>query len=135
MVLRRGASSAQDGEAGGPCAPIQAQAQRPARNIDPLEAGVGGTLPPLVHRAVVDEARSRVYSGAVTLEAEELFRAAAALPEIERAALVVRLLDSIASEADVVASHTDESRDRLAAAHAGSLEVLDEEDAWRVITG
>ncbi|MFO0631982.1 MAG: addiction module protein [Nannocystaceae bacterium] len=70
----------------------------------------------------------------MTREAEELFRAAAALPEAERAALVVRLLDNIA-EADVVASHADESRDRFSAAQAGSVESLDDDDAWRLISG
>lgn len=71
----------------------------------------------------------------MTREAEELLRAAAALPEIERAALAVRLLDSIAGADDVVASHADESRDRLAAVQAGNVEVLDDDDAWRLITG
>ncbi len=83
----------------------------------------------------MDEVRSPIYAGTVTREAEELFRAAAALPETERAALVVRLLDSISAEADVVASHADESRDRLAAAQAGSVETLDDDDAWRLISG
>lgn len=83
----------------------------------------------------MDEARSPIYSGAVTREAEELFRAAAALPEIERAALVVRLLDSIAAATDVVAAHADESRDRLAAAQAGDVEILDDDDASRLISG
>lgn len=44
----------------------------------------------------------------MTSEAEELFRAAAALPEVERAALVVRLLDSISADADVAVSRTRE---------------------------
>ncbi|MBK8237068.1 MAG: addiction module protein [Deltaproteobacteria bacterium] len=71
----------------------------------------------------------------MTSEAEELFRAAAALPEVERAALVVRLLDSIAAPSDVVASQADESRRRLAAAQAGDVEMLDDDDAWRLISG
>lgn len=83
----------------------------------------------------MDEARSPIYDRPVTRETEELFRAAAASPEIERAALVVRLLDSIASDDDAVASQANESRDRLAAAQAGGVEILDDDDAWRLISG
>lgn len=83
----------------------------------------------------MDAPRPPIYAGAVTREAEELFRAAAALPEIERAALVVRLLDSIAGEGDVVASHADESKARLAAVREGGVEILADDDAWRLISG
>lgn len=83
----------------------------------------------------MDAPRPPIYAGAVTREAEELFRAAAALPEIERAALVVRLLDSIAGEGDVVASHADESTARLAAVREGGVEILADDDAWRLISG
>lgn len=85
--------------------------------------------------ADLDGARAPVYAVGVTSEAEELFRAAAALPEVERAALIVRLLDSIAAQSDVVASQADESRRRLAAAQVGDVEILDDDDAWRLISG
>lgn len=85
--------------------------------------------------AEVDAARPPIYARAVAREAEELFRAAAALPEIKRAALVVRLLDSIGGAGDVVASHAGESKARLAAVREDGVEILDDDDAWRLISG
>lgn len=71
----------------------------------------------------------------MTQEAEELYRAVAALPEIERAELVVLLLESIAPADCMFASHADERRDRLAAARADSVEILDDGDAGRLVSG
>lgn len=96
------------------------------------ELGESLARPPTAH---VEAARPPIYAEAVTREAEELFRVAAALPQTERAALVVRLLDSIAGANDVVASHADESKVRLAAVREGGVEILDDDDAWRLFSG
>lgn len=72
----------------------------------------------------------------MTREAEELLEAAATLPAAERAALVVRLLDSIAApEDDVAEAQRSESRARLDAARGGELDLLDDDDAMRMIAG
>ena len=68
-------------------------------------------------------------------EAEELFKAAVSLPEAERAALVVKLLDSIAGDADVSSAQARESASRLAALEAGELELIDSDEALRLING
>jgi hypothetical protein len=72
----------------------------------------------------------------MTREAEKLLEAAAALPPADRAALVVRLLDSIsAPDDDVAAAHRSESRARLEAAHDGGIDLVDDDDAMRMIAG
>jgi len=73
---------------------------------------------------------------AMTREAEELLEAATNLPAAERAALVVRLLDSIAApEDDVAEAQRSESRARLDAARGGEIDLLDDDDAMRMIAG
>ncbi len=71
----------------------------------------------------------------MTREAEELLEVAVRLPAKERAKLVVRLLDSIADpEAnDVVEAQRSESRVRLDAARRGEIELVDDDDAMRMI--
>jgi putative addiction module component (TIGR02574 family) len=72
----------------------------------------------------------------MTREAEELLEAAQNLPAAERAALVVRLLDSIAApEDDVAEAQRSESRARLDAALGGEIDILDDDDAMRMIAG
>jgi putative addiction module component (TIGR02574 family) len=72
----------------------------------------------------------------MTREAEKLLEVAATLPAEDRAALVVRLLDSIAGPADDVAeAQRSESRERLDAVHDGELELLEDDDAMRMIAG
>jgi len=72
----------------------------------------------------------------MTREAEELLEAATNLPAAERAALVVRLLDSIAApEDDVAEAQRSESRARLDAARGGEIDLLDDDDAMRMIAG
>ncbi|MCC6521594.1 MAG: addiction module protein [Polyangiaceae bacterium] len=57
-------------------------------------------------------------------------------PPAERAALAVRLLDSIAAPGDdVAAAQRAESRARLAAARDGAIDVVDDDDAMRMIEG
>jgi putative addiction module component (TIGR02574 family) len=69
-------------------------------------------------------------------EAEALLKAAATLPAAERAALVVRLLDSIAApEDDVAEAQRSESRARLDAARSDALDLIDDDDAMRMING
>lgn len=69
-------------------------------------------------------------------EAEALLEAAASLPAAERAALVVRLLDSIAAPEDEVAeAQRSESRARLDAARSEALDLIDDDDAMRMING
>jgi putative addiction module component (TIGR02574 family) len=69
-------------------------------------------------------------------EAEALLKAAATLPPAERAALVVRLLDSIAApEDDVAEAQRSESRARLDAARSDALDLIDDDDAMRMING
>lgn len=63
----------------------------------------------------------------MTREAQELFDLAVALPASERAALVVRLLDSITAPGAAAAAQSTESLDRIHAARAGSLDILDDE--------
>lgn len=72
----------------------------------------------------------------MTREAEKLLEVAATLPPAERAALVVRLLDSIAApEHDVAAAQRSESRARLDAARDGAIDLVDDDDAMRMIAG
>ena len=73
----------------------------------------------------------------MTGEAEKLLQAAAALAPAERAALVVRLLDSIAEPDDdgVRESHRFESRARLDAVRDGTIALVDDDDAMRLIAG
>lgn len=72
----------------------------------------------------------------MTRKAEELLEVAATLPAEERAALVVRLLDSIAAaDDDVAEAQRSESRARLDAARGGALDVVDDDDAMRMIAG
>jgi len=69
-------------------------------------------------------------------ETEALLKAAATLPAAERAALVVRLLDSIAApDDDVTEAQRSESRDRLDAARSEALDLIDDDDAMRMING
>lgn len=68
-------------------------------------------------------------------EADELYEAAVALPETERAVLVVKLLDSIGSTPEVMAAQAGESVSRLAAMKAGELDVVDDDGAFRLING
>jgi putative addiction module component (TIGR02574 family) len=70
----------------------------------------------------------------MTREAEKLLEAAATLPPAERAALVVRLLDSIAApDDDVAAAQRSESTARLDALRDGAIELIDDDDAMRMI--
>jgi putative addiction module component (TIGR02574 family) len=72
----------------------------------------------------------------MTREAEKLLEVAATLPPAERAALVVRLLDSIAApDDDVAAAQRSESRARLDAARDGVIDLVDDDDAMRMISG
>lgn len=72
----------------------------------------------------------------MTREAEALLEAAARLPAAERAALVVQLLDSIAApEDDVAEAQRSESRARLDAARSDAFDLLDDDDAMRMING
>jgi putative addiction module component (TIGR02574 family) len=72
----------------------------------------------------------------MTREAERLLEIAATLPPAERAAPVVRLLDSIAApDEDVAAAQQCESRARLDAARDGAIDVVEDEDATRIIAG
>lgn len=72
----------------------------------------------------------------MTREAEKLLEAAATLPPAERAALVVRLLDSIAAPDDeVAAAQRSESSARLDALRDGAIDLVDDDDAMRMITG
>lgn len=66
---------------------------------------------------------------------DDLYDAAVALPETERAVLVVRLLDSIGGTPEVMAAQAGESVSRLAAMEAGDLEVVDNDAAFRLING
>lgn len=68
-------------------------------------------------------------------EAEQLLEAALALPESERAALVMRLLDSMRDDASVSEAQATESASRLAALHAGELDVVDDDEAMSLING
>ena len=70
----------------------------------------------------------------MTREAEQVLQIAAALPRDERAALIVRLLDSIAAPGDdVTAAQRSESRARLDAARSEAIDLIDEDDAMRMI--
>lgn len=72
----------------------------------------------------------------VRREAEELFDAAVTLPPDERAELVMRLLDSIAApDDDLAAAQASESRARLDAARDGAIDLIDDDDAMRMIMG
>jgi putative addiction module component (TIGR02574 family) len=72
----------------------------------------------------------------MTREAEKLFAVAATLPPAERAELVVRLLDSIAAPDDeVTAAQRSESRARLDAVRDGAIDLVDDDDAMRMIAG
>lgn len=72
----------------------------------------------------------------MTREAEELLEAATTPPAAERAALVVRLLDSIAGpDDDVAGSQRTEGHARLDAARGGAIDLLDNDDAMRMIAG
>ncbi len=80
----------------------------------------------------------RRLSGSATLalvrnKADEVFEAAAALPTRERASLVVRLLDTIAAPDELATAHVGESLGRLEAARAGLIDLVDDEDAQRLI--
>ena len=66
-------------------------------------------------------------------DGEELFELAVTLPASERAALVIRLLDSIATPGAAATGQHAESLDRLDAARAGALERLDDDDAMRLL--
>lgn len=70
----------------------------------------------------------------MTHEAEQVLQIAAALPWDERAALIVRLLDSIAApDDDVTGAQRSESRARLDAARSEAIDLIDEDDAMRMI--
>jgi putative addiction module component (TIGR02574 family) len=72
----------------------------------------------------------------MTREAEKLLEVAVTLVPAERAALVVRLLDSIAApDDDVTAAQRFESRARLDAARDGAIDLVDDDDAMRMIAG
>lgn len=72
----------------------------------------------------------------MTREAEELLEAAATLAPGERAELVVRLLDTIAApDDDLAAAQKSESRARLDAVRVGAIELVDHDDAMRMIVG
>lgn len=69
-------------------------------------------------------------------EAEELLAVAAKLPADERAKLVVRLLDTIAAPEgteSVEDAQREESLARLEAARAGDIELIEHDDAMRMI--
>ena len=65
--------------------------------------------------------------------AEDLYEAAVALPEPERAVLVVKLLDSIGGGPEVTEAQTRESASRLVAMKAGELALVDHDEALRLI--
>lgn len=65
-------------------------------------------------------------------EAEKLYEAAVALPQDERAALVMKLLDSIAPSSD---AQIQESLSRLSALEAGTLDDMDDDAAMRLTAG
>lgn len=72
----------------------------------------------------------------MTREAEEILAIAEKLSVEERARLAVRLLDSIAApdeHTEIAEAQRAESRSRLDAARAGELEIVDDEDAMRMI--
>jgi putative addiction module component (TIGR02574 family) len=72
----------------------------------------------------------------MTREAEEILAIAEKLSVEERARLAMRLLDSIAApdeRTEIAEAQRAESRSRLDAARAGELEVVDDEDAMRMI--
>lgn len=74
------------------------------------------------------------YTARMSKEAQELLAQAIALPETERAALVVRLLDSLRADPEIDAAHTAESLARLVGVRSGELAVLTSDDALRLIT-
>lgn len=83
-----------------------------------------------------DQRRCVLGCEIMTREAEKLLEVAATLLPAERAALVVRLLDSIAApDDDVAAAQRSESRARLDAAHDGAIDLVDDDDAMRMIAG
>ncbi len=72
----------------------------------------------------------------MTRETEKLLEVAETLAPAERVALVVRLLDGIAApDGDVAAAQRSESRARLDAARDGAIDLVDDDDAMRMITG
>lgn len=87
--------------------------------------------------SLAGRSQSRVLACEImTREAEKVLEAAAALTRAERAALVVRLLDSIAApDDDVAAAQQSESRARLDAARDGAIDLVDDDDAMRMIVG
>jgi putative addiction module component (TIGR02574 family) len=66
-------------------------------------------------------------------EAQELLAQAISLPEEERAALVVQLLDSLRADPEAETAQTAESLSRLAAIKAGELEAISNDEAFRII--
>jgi hypothetical protein len=71
----------------------------------------------------------------MTQEAQKLYEAAVALPEDERATLVMKLLDTIGRSQDRAGARSAESLSRLSAFEAGDLEVIDDDEAMRLIAG
>lgn len=72
----------------------------------------------------------------MTREAEKLLEVASRLSVEDRARLAVRLLDSIAAPdavTEVAEAQSAESRSRLEAARAGDAEILEDEDAMRML--
>lgn len=95
---------------------------------------VGGSSPASLREA--DQPPGVLGCRIMTREAEKLLEVAATLPPAERAALAVRLLDSIAApDDDVAAAQRSESRARLDAARDGAIDLVDEDDAIRMIAG
>ena len=73
----------------------------------------------------------------MTREAEKLLEVAAKLPAEDRAKLAVRLLDSIAAPAEqtnIAEAQRTESRSRLDSVRSGEIELVDDEDARRMIS-
>lgn len=114
--------------------PVPLVAKRPTSRLSP---GLARRSTAIRARALSRRSRWGVPSCYImTREAEELIEAAPALPLVDRAALVVRLLDSIsAPNDDVAAAHRSESRGPLEAAYDGGIGFVDDDDAMRMIGG
>ena len=69
----------------------------------------------------------------MSAEPDDLYEAAVALPEDKRAALVMKLLDSMGVDPAVADAQAAESASRLAAIGTGELEVVDDDEAMRLI--
>jgi hypothetical protein len=69
----------------------------------------------------------------MSYEFEKLFDAAVALPEAERAVLVIKLVDSIGGDPTILSAQGRESVSRLVALETGELDAIDNDETLRPI--